>query len=120
VLWFWVGLLGFAVIGFAALFGGAAAASAAGPAQIAVAALIILISAIPAVIFIRRGRVALGSGLLAGYVLATVASGGQCTYLTGSQDYDALGGAIIYILTLGGVLVLATVIMIVEAIRRRT
>lgn len=118
VLWFWIGLLIFAVIGFAAFFL-SDIVSRGGPVHIAVAGLVIVVTAVPALLAMGRGRVALGSGLLAGYALATVASAGQCTLLAPPDNYGFLSGALIYLFALALVIVGAVVVAVVESIRRR-
>jgi hypothetical protein len=45
-------------------------------------------------------RIALSSGLLVGYAIIAVASGGQCTFLAPGANYGFLGGGFIYLIGL--------------------
>lgn len=117
VLWFWVGLVAFGFIGFIGFFAGAALAEGGGPAQAAAAVALALATLVPAVALIRRGRTLVGSGLLVGYALVAVASGGQCTFWSQSADYGFLAGAFVYVIALGVVLVAAVVAAVIDAFR---
>jgi hypothetical protein len=94
--WFLLGLALFGAFGFAMFFAGAAVAGVAG--TIGVAALMTAVTGGAAVWAIRSNKIALGSGLLIGYAVAAVASGGQCVFMmTGSNNYGFLNGAAIYV-----------------------
>jgi hypothetical protein len=112
---FILGLLLFGILGPAMLFAGSAAAvSSAG--TVALATFTILITGGAAFWAMRTGRIALGSGLLVGYAVAAVASGGQCTFLGQSANYGAYAGAAIYVYGFMLALVIGTIASIVTAV----
>jgi hypothetical protein len=114
--WFLLGLVIFGVFGFVMFFVGTAAINMVG--NFALALLMILATGGAAFWAIRAGRVALGSGLLIGYAVAAVASGGQCTYLVGTSDYGFLGGALIYLYGTALLFVVAIGALIVSLVTR--
>ncbi len=70
-----------------------------------------------AIWIMRRGKIALGSGLLVGYAIAAVASGGQCTFLTASSGYYGfLSGVSIYVCALGLSIAVGVIVSIIGAI----
>lgn len=115
IWWFLLGLVLFGIFGFAMFFAGAAAANGfVGTATLA--ALMIAVTGGAAFWAIRNKRIALGSGLLIGYAVAAVASGGQCTYLVGTSDYGFLGGALIYVYGTALIFVVSLGALIVSAV----
>lgn len=114
VLWFVSGLAIFAAIGVLGYF---ALAAARGQGQLVGAVLMLALTAGLAIFAMRRGNVVLGSGLLAGYALATVFSAGQCTLWRASgPDYGFLAGFIYYGFALGAGLVLLLAVLVGETV----
>jgi hypothetical protein len=123
IWWFTLGLLIFGVIGYAAM--GAYAAMVAGAygaaanegtvGIITLAIIMILLTGGAAICAMLLRKIALGSGLLVGYAVATVGSGGQCTYLAAPANYGFLGGGFIYLISL----VLAVFVGVIALIGRR-
>lgn len=121
IWWFILGLLIFGAFGLAMfVLGSSLATSPFG--IVGVAVVMALLTGGPAIWAMRRGKIALGSGLLVGYAVAAIASGGQCTFLAASSGYGFLGGLIIYVYGLGLALVVGVIASIISAIagwRRR-
>ena len=119
---FILGLLIFGVFGLVMFFVGAN--GAANPSSIVGLAVVMAVLTVgPAIWAMRSGKIALGSGILVGYTIAAVASGGQCTYLSMSSDYGFLSGAMIYVMSVGIALVVGGIVAIISAImgwRRRS
>lgn len=120
MLWgFTLGMVAFGILGLLMFFTGAAMIAAPSVSwTIAQALFMVLLTGGAALWAIRARRIGLGSGLLIGYALAAVASGGQCTFLTTAQDYGFLSGAVFYIFGLGLALAIAVVVGIISAISR--
>lgn len=115
LIWFWAGIVAFGVIGFAGFFLGS---SLTGSAMWLATAAMAAVTAGLAVWAIRAGNLALGSGMLAGYAVATAFSAGQCTFWSASADYGFLGGALAYLFTAAAALVAAVIAAVVEAYRK--
>jgi hypothetical protein len=96
IWWFILGLFLFGVLGFAAVFAGDATINNSA-LMVGLAVAMVLLTGGAAFWAMRSKKIALGSGLLVGYAIAAVASGGQCTYLAQSVDYGAISGALIYL-----------------------
>ncbi|MFV9506080.1 MAG: hypothetical protein AB4911_16120 [Oscillochloridaceae bacterium umkhey_bin13] len=65
----------------------------------------------------RKQRIPLASGILLGYAVATLTSGGQCTFWVSTNDYGFAEGFIFYLLALAVVFVVLIAAMIADAIR---
>ena len=117
ILWFWLGLAIFAVIGVVGFFmTGLGGSTSTG---LLAAFIILAVTAAPAVWALRVGRVALGSGIMGGYALATAFSTGQCTLWSAGANYAWATGFNFYFVALGGTLGLALIIAVGESIARR-
>ncbi len=115
IWWFILGLLIFGAFGLAMfVLGSSLATSPFG--IVGVAVVMALLTGGPAIWAMRRGKIALGSGLLVGYAIAAVASGGQCTFLAASNNYGFMGGFIIYVYGVGLAFVVGVVASIISAI----
>lgn len=119
---FILGLLIFGTFGLVMFFVGAN--GAANPSRIVgLAVVMALLTVGPAIWAMRSGKIALGSGLLVGYAIASVASGGQCTYLSMSSDYGFMNGVMIYIISVGIAFVVGGIVSIISVLaswRRRS
>jgi hypothetical protein len=105
---FILGLVIFGVIGFAAIRAGAYSEGWVGMIVLAVA--MILVTGGAAFWAMRRGMIARGSGLLVGYAIAAVGSGGQCTYLATPTGTGQMGGGMIYIFGVGLTIIIAMIV----------
>ncbi|MEI7645067.1 MAG: hypothetical protein WCJ55_12395 [Chloroflexales bacterium] len=115
IWWFILGLLIFGAFGLAMfVLGSSLATSPFG--IVGVAVVMALLTGGPAIWAMRRGKIALGSGLLVGYAIAAVASGGQCTFLAALSGYDSLSGLMTYVYTIGLALVVGVIAAIISAI----
>ena len=112
---FILGLLIFGIFGFVMFFlGSSLATSTFGIVIFAIVMAVITGGA--AIWAMRHGKIALGSGLLVGYAIAAVASGGQCTFLAHASDYGFLGGLGIYVYALGLAIAVGVIVSIIGAI----
>lgn len=120
VAWFMAGLIAFGIVVVATFFliGSLPLQSAGPPIQIA-GLLLLLATAAPAIYALRRGKIALGSGVLVGYALATVFSSGQCTLWVANPGYEMIMAFFVYIFALGGACVLFIGALVADAIRQR-
>lgn len=114
MLWFWLGLLSFAALGFGAFW--VSGGTTIYPTVLLVG--LIVLTLVAALLAFALSNIPLGSGLLVGYALATVFSSGQCTFWSTAANYGFLAGAIYYIFALVGVLVLLAIVAVIEATRR--
>lgn len=119
VFWFLAGLVLFAIAAVGALF----AVSTIPPntprwVSIMLALVFLGLTAVAAIFALRRGRVALGSGLLLGYAVATAFSSGQCTFWSTNAGYEIITAFFVYLLAMFGVLVSGLVAFGVDLIRR--
>jgi hypothetical protein len=67
---------------------------------------------------LTHNSVSFGSGILVGYALAAIASGGECTLFVSDFDYGMLSGALVYAFALIAVFVLAGLLSLVSLIRK--
>lgn len=114
VWWFLFGLTVFGIFGFALFFAGSSAMAAI--SIVAIAVLMAGITLGAALWAFRRHRIDFGSGLLAGYAVAAVASEGQCTFLAPARDYAFIGGFFVYLITISGVFLIAVIATTVSLI----
>jgi hypothetical protein len=115
---FTLGLLIFGGFGYAMFFAGAGAAVS--PIFMALMAVTIaLLTAGSAIWAMLLRKIALGSGLLVGYAIAAVASGGECTFLNTSANYGFLSGAVIYLYGFVLAIIIGMIASIISAVMNR-
>ena len=112
---FILGLLIFGIFGFVMFFLGPSLAFITF-GIVGFAIVMALVTGGAAIWIMRRGKIALGSGLLVGYAIAAVASGGQCTFLTPVKGYSPLSGLEIYVYALGLAIAVGVIVSIIGAI----
>jgi hypothetical protein len=123
VAWFTGGMVLFGMAAVASLFviGSLPIQGQGPPIQIA-GVILLLLTAGAGIFAIMRGNVALGSGLLVGYGLATIFSAGQCTLWAANPDYGLIQGFLLYLMMLGLVFVIFVIAVVGDAVsnaRRR-
>ena len=113
---FILGLLIFGIFGFVMLvLGSNLATSTFGIVIFAI--VMALITGGGAMWAMRHGKISLGSGLLVGYAIAAVASGGQCTFLTAASGYYGfLIGVSMYVCAIGLAIAVGVIVSIIGAI----
>jgi hypothetical protein len=98
---FILGYLIFGIFSYAVFMPGSAAAVTGSVSMIAMALMMIIVTGGAAIGAMLLRKIAFGSGLLVGYAIVAVASGGQCTFLAPGANYGFLGGGFIYLIGLG-------------------
>jgi hypothetical protein len=117
--WFALGMALFGAVVVAGFFAvGSLPIQGQGPPIQIAGAILLLATAAGALFAMRRRRVALGSGLLTGYALATAFSAGQCTLWSANPGYEMITGFFVYVLALGLAGVLFVIVLVAEAIMR--
>ena len=97
---FILGYLIFGIFSYAVFMPGSSAAVTGSVSLIAMALMMMIVTGGTAIGAMLLRRIALGSGLLVGYAIVAVASGGQCTFLAPGANYGFLGGGFIYLIGL--------------------
>ena len=122
--WSWLLLLGMVVVTGASITAFVVAASAAPDDLFTVGlAFLALVVGLAAVAFFLLRWRAFAIGLVAGYALLSLLSGGVCTLLNAETDsieggYLALFGAVAYVLALGLAVLVLGIVSIVAAARK--
>jgi hypothetical protein len=114
---FLLGMVLFSGLGFGSYFLAAALWQTPVP-QWVIGILLLAIAAGIGLYALTHNSVSFGSGVLVGYALAAIASGGQCTLFVADVDYGALSGALVYAFALIAVFVLAGLLSLVNLIRK--
>jgi hypothetical protein len=118
----WQFILGYLIFGIfsgTVFMPGSVAAVTSSVGMIAMALTMIIVTGGAAIWAMRHRKIALGSGLLVGYAIVAVGSGGQCTFFAPGANYGFFGGAAIYIVGFVIAILIGWIASIYRAIRSR-
>jgi hypothetical protein len=112
----WLGFLAYGGLNTGFLFG----LSNAGLYNLVGAAIIVVLTAGLAALCWRLGAAMLGYGLIVGYVLMTIGSGGSCTLLRNQGSYEVLNGIAVFVIAAIAGIVILLVASLIQVLRKRS